>query len=96
MYEVHGTQRDTRIHPGDTFNLDYSVTQILPLQKNQHRLLQLGVVGYRQNQVTDRSGPTITSAQASAHYRANAIGGAVSVILAARKAAIYFESAEGV
>jgi hypothetical protein len=42
MYEFHTTQEGTNIHPGQTFDLDYSLTQILPLQKDMHTLLQLG------------------------------------------------------
>src|SRR6266478_1742106 len=33
LYEFHTTQKGTNIHPGQTFNLDYSLMQILPLQK---------------------------------------------------------------
>src|SRR5262249_9083097 len=41
MYEFHGTQQGTKIHPGQTFNLDYSLTQTLPLQQNLR--LQFGL-----------------------------------------------------
>ena len=78
MYEFHTTQQGTQIHPGETMNLDYSVTQILPLQKDLR--LQLGLVGYEQWQTTDKSGPSITSAQAGAHYRVNALGFASNVL----------------
>ena len=91
LYEFHGTQRDTQMHPGQTFNLDYSLMQILPLSKNQHALLQLGLAGYEQLQTTDRSGPTITPVQASARYHVNAVGAAANVILPERKAALSFK-----
>jgi hypothetical protein len=48
MYEFHTTQQQTNIHAGQTLDLDYSLTQILPLQKNMHTLLQFGVAGYGQ------------------------------------------------
>jgi hypothetical protein len=92
MYEFHGTQRDTHIHPGQTINLDYSLMQIIPLQKNKLTLLQLGLVGYEQHQTTDKSGPTITPEQASTRYRVNAMGGAANIILPGRKAAISFKA----
>ena len=92
LYELHGTQRDTQVHPGQTFNLDYSMMQIVPLQKNQHTLLQFGLAGYEQFQTTDKSGPTITALLASAHYRANALGGAANIILPGRKSAISFKA----
>ncbi len=83
MYEFHGTQEDTNIHPGQTLDLDYSLTQRFPLQKDLQ--LQLGLVGYEQWQTTDKSGPGITPVQAAAHYRVNALGFASYVILPARK-----------
>ena len=54
MYEFHGRQQGTRIHPGQTLDLDYSLTQLLPLHEKVQ--LQLGVVGYNQWQTTDKSG----------------------------------------
>src|SRR3954468_1294407 len=44
MYEFHGTQEGSMIHPGQTFNLDYSLTHSFPLQPGLR--LQLGFVGY--------------------------------------------------
>ena len=86
MYEFHGTQRDTHIHPGETFNLDYSLTQSIPLSGNLR--LQLGLVGYEQWQTTDKTGPTITPAQAASHYRVNALGFASNLMLPDRKVSL--------
>jgi len=72
MYEIHGTQTGTNIHPGQTLNLDYSLMQIIPLRSDMH--VQVGLVGYNQWQTTDKSGPTITQEQAKAHYKVNALG----------------------
>ena len=83
MYEFHGTQEDTQIHPGQTLSLDYSLTQRFPLEKDLQ--LQIGLVGYEQWQTTDKSGPGITPLQATAQYRVNALGVASYVILPARK-----------
>jgi hypothetical protein len=91
LYEFHGTQRDTHVRAGQTFNLDYSLTQIVPLQENQHTLLQLGLAGYEQLQTTDRSGPSITADQASVHYRVNAVGAVANVILPGAKTALSFK-----
>jgi hypothetical protein len=89
MYEIHGTQKDTNIHPGQNANLDYSLMQNIPL-RNDNRL-QIGLVGYGQWQTTNNSGPTITPEQASAHYRVNALGFASSVVLPARKVNLSFK-----
>lgn len=89
MYEFHTTQHGTQIHPGDTFNLDYSLTQVFPLQRELS--LQLGLVGYGQYQTTDKTGPNITPAQATAYYKVNALGFASNVILPARKVSTGFK-----
>ncbi len=90
LYEFHTTQQGTNIHPGQTFNLDYSLMQILPPQKDLHTLLQFGLVGYGQWQTSNNSGPGVDPAN-PAHYRVNAIGGAANVVLPARNASVGFK-----
>jgi hypothetical protein len=95
MYEFHGTQEGTMVHPGQTFNLDYSLTQTFPLQPGLR--LQLGLVGYGQWQTTDKHGPTITPEQAAAHYKANALGLAANATLPEQKVSVgvkYFREFE--
>jgi hypothetical protein len=95
MYEIHTTQQGTHIHPGDTLDLDYSLTHMVSLQRDLN--LQVRLVGYEQLQVTDKTGPGITSAQSSAHYRVNALGFGSSFILPARKVSVgikYFKEFE--
>ena len=83
MYEFHGTQEDTQIHPGETLDLDYSLTQRFALPQDLQ--LQLGLVGYEQWQTTNKSGPGVTPLQAGEHYRVNSLGFSSYVILPARK-----------
>jgi hypothetical protein len=95
MYEFHGTQQGTMIHPGQTFNLDYSLTHTLPLQPRLR--FQLGLVGYGQWQTTDKHGPNITAEQAAAHYKVNALGFTANAVLPEQKASIglkYFREFE--
>jgi hypothetical protein len=95
MYEFHGTQEGTMIHPGQTFDLDYSLTHTLPLQRSL--LLQLGLAGYGEWQTTDKSGPNITAEQATAHYKVNALGFAANAVLPEQKASVgikYFHEFE--
>jgi hypothetical protein len=89
MYEIHGTQKDTNIHPGQTLNVDYSLMQDIRL-RNDNRL-QIGVVGYGQWQTTDTTGPTVTPEQESARYRVSALGGASNLVLASRKVGLTFK-----
>jgi hypothetical protein len=95
MYEFHGTQQGTMIHPGQTLNLDYSLTQTFPLQRSLR--LQLGLVGYGQWQTTDKHGPNVTPEQAAAHYKVNALGFAANAILPEQKVSVgvkYFHEFE--
>ena len=86
MYEVHSMQHNTDIHPGQTLDVDYSLTHIVAVRNDSS--LQLGLVGYAQWQTTDKTEPTITPAQGTAHYRVNAFGFASNVILPARKVSV--------
>src|SRR5215472_9409636 len=86
MYEFHGTQEGTKIHPGQTFNLDYSLTHAFPLREDLR--LQLGLVGYGQWQTTDKHGPSITPEQAAAHYKVYALGFAANAMFPERKASL--------
>ena len=85
LYEFHTTQKGTDIHPGQAFNLDYSLTQLIPLTKDMHTLLQVGLAGYGMWQTSNNSGPGINPTLPG-HYAANALGGAVNILLPARKA----------
>ena len=83
------------VHPGQTFNLDYSLTHAFPLQSSLH--LQLGLVGYGQWQTTDKHGPNIATEQAAAHYKVNALGFTANVVLPEKKANVglkYFREFE--
>ena len=82
MYEFHTKQKGTQIQPGQTMNLDYSLTHFIPLRREFG--LQIGLAGYNQWQTTDKTGPTITPEQAAAHYRVNALGFAANLNMSAR------------
>lgn len=82
MHEFHTVQEGTGIHPGQTADIDYSITRTVRI--NDEAQLQLGVIGYGQWQTTDKTGPTITTTQGSAHYQVNALGFASNVVLLAR------------
>jgi len=95
MYELHGTQQGTMVHPGQTFNLDYSLTHTFPLQHSLR--LQIGLVGYGQWQMTDKHGPNITPEQTAALYKVNALGFAANALLPEQKVSVglkYFREFE--
>lgn len=92
-YEFHSNQETTATRAGQTFNIDYSLTQVFPLKKDMTRLLQVGLVGYGQYQTTDHSGPSINPiVAANTHYRVNALGAAANIILPVRKTSLGFKA----
>ena len=92
FYEFHTEQTETEIHPGQTMNLDYSVTQTLPLQKNMKMLAQVGLVGYGQWQTTDKTGPRpIDNALGRLHYGVLGLGAGANVIFPERKVSLGFK-----
>jgi hypothetical protein len=77
MYEFHTKQQETGIRPGDTLDLDYSVTRTVPL--NADASLQFGLAGYHQWQMTDKRVPGVPPAPPDARYVVNAMGVAGNV-----------------
>jgi hypothetical protein len=73
MYEFHTMQQGTQTHPGQTFNLDYSLVRNFTFPKSPVRL-QAGVTGYEARQTTAHSGPAITPELAAERYAVNSIG----------------------
>ncbi|MGB6194311.1 MAG: transporter [Terracidiphilus sp.] len=91
MYEFHTTQEGTGTHPGDTFDLDYSLLTPLP---HTSRRLHFGLAGYQARQVTSKTGPLITPAESAARYAINALGFAVIAAFPKQKASLgikYFD-----
>jgi hypothetical protein len=68
----------TQTHPGQTFDLDYSLVRNLTFPKPALRL-QVGVTGYEARQTTAHFGPAITPALAADRYAINSIGVASQV-----------------
>ena len=75
MYEFHTVQEGTSIHPGETFDLDYSV-MYSPARIGRFQL-QAGLAGYEQRQTTARTGPGISLGMSQQRYAINALGFAI-------------------
>ena len=76
MYEFHTTQEGTGVHPGDTFDLDYSLMGTIV--RTEAIRLQFGLAGYEARQITAKTGPGITSTMSDERYAVNALGCAVN------------------
>src|SRR5262249_40677663 len=83
MYEFHTTPEGTGTHPGQTFDLDYSLTKTFLFTKGPS--LQIGGVGYEQRQTTATTGPAITPQETTQRYAVNALGAAMNVAWPKRK-----------
>jgi hypothetical protein len=100
-WEVHGGRQGTNSTdktPGQAFTAEWGLGQVLPLKKNLSQLLQVGVVGYDQWQVTANSGTipigsTGLTARASLlpYYSVHAVGGQATYILPAKDVAAFFK-----
>lgn len=98
-WEVHGPRQGTNSTyktPGQAFTVEWGVGQILPLKKNLSQLLQLGIVGYDQWQVTDNTGtvsigPIVAPAKLFPPYSVHAVGGQLNYILPAKNFSLFFK-----
>jgi len=83
MYEFHTEQEDTKTHPGQTFDLDYSFAKTFTFKRAP--ALQIGIAGYEQRQTTATTGPAITPQETTERYAVNALGVASQVTFPKRK-----------
>jgi hypothetical protein len=86
-WEIHGTKRETNIVPGQAFTDEWGLGQVLPLKKDFSRLLQLGVIGYDQWQVSPNKGPTTPVP----YYSLHAIGVQSNFIIPTRGVSLTFK-----
>jgi hypothetical protein len=98
-WEVHGARGGTNgtdKTPGQAFTMEWGLGQVLPLKKNFSQLLQLGLIGYDQWQVTDNSGTVpigstnfTIPASTLPYYSVHAIGGQATYILPMKNLTFY-------
>jgi len=86
-WEIHGTKRGTNIIPGQAFTQEWGIGQIIPLKKDLSKLLQAGVIGYDQWQVTANQGSTA----AFPFYSMHAIGLQTNFIIPAKGFSAFFK-----
>ncbi len=96
-WEAHGSRQgtdNTYKTPGQAFTMEWGLGQVLPLKKDFTCLLQLGVVGYDQWQITANGGqapvgPIIAPASLLPYYSVHAIGGQGTLIFPKRHLSLY-------
>jgi hypothetical protein len=100
-WEAHGARQgtnNTQKTPGQAFTLEWGLGQVLPIKKNFSQLLQLGLVGYDQWQITQNGGTvpigsTSLTIPASSlpYYSDHSIGGQATYILPAKNLSFFFK-----
>src|SRR5215469_2922866 len=86
-WEIHGTKRETNIIPGQAFTQEWGIGQIIPIKKDLSKLLQAGVIGYDQWQVTANQGAT----RNFPYYSMHAIGLQTNFIVPAKGLLAFFK-----
>jgi hypothetical protein len=89
MYEFHTVQEGTATHPGQTFDLDYSLMKAFTFKQGSS--LQVGLAGYEQRQTTATTGPGITPQESSERYAVNAIGFASNAMFPKHRLSLGFK-----
>ncbi|MBI4660848.1 MAG: transporter [Verrucomicrobia bacterium] len=72
-YELHTENDDLKITPGDTYTLEWGLSKALT------KTMELGVVGYYQQQIDDDRGPGVTY-DPSLHERIAGVGPEISLV----------------
>jgi hypothetical protein len=95
-WEIHGQKSGTNVTPGQAFTMEWGLGQVLPLKKDFSRLLQLGLVGYDQWQVSNNDGTILVAGKPVSvtgipFYSAHAIGVQSNFILPAKDLAAFFK-----
>ena len=99
-WEVHQTMHGTDKTPGQAFTDEWGIGQILPIKKNFSQLLQVGVIGYDQWQLTPNSGeilnplpigPPVLPASSVPSYSVHAVGFQTNYILPAKNFSLFFK-----
>jgi hypothetical protein len=103
-WEAHGSRQGTNgtfKSPGQAFTDEWGVGQILPLSKDFSKLIQVGVIGYDQWQITANGGTIsvtlpsgtviITPASTLPFYSVHAVGGQAGFIFPKKNLALFFK-----
>lgn len=95
-WEIHGQKTGTNITPGQAFTMEWGLGQVLPLKKDFSRLLQLGLVGYDQWQVSNSRGTLFVGGvpipeSSIPYYSAHGIGVQSNFILPAKALVAFFK-----
>ncbi len=72
VWEIHSKKDGSNVTPGQAFTIEWGLGQMIPLDKRFTKILQVGLIGYDQWQVTSNSGTV--AARLLPAYSVHAIG----------------------
>jgi hypothetical protein len=103
-WETHGQKnvasfpsgQISHITPGQAFTMEWGFGQFLPLDKQMHKLLEVGLIGYDQWQVSANGGNYLVAgipvrASRVPYYSVHAVGFQTNFILPAKSLAFFFK-----
>lgn len=92
-WEIHRKKSGTNETPGQAFTMEWGVGQLFPLDKTMTKLLQLGLIGYDQWQVTADGGTLGVGIPANLipFYSVHAVGVQANCLLPAKNASFFFK-----
>ena len=92
-WEIHGMKTGSNVTPGQAFTDEWGLGQTMLLTKDGSRMLQLGVIGYDQWQVTDNGGmlTPLISAALVPHYQVHAAGFQGNVLFPKKNTSLFFK-----
>lgn len=86
-WEAHGKKSGINITPGQAFTMEWGLGQALPLDKDMSKLVQIGLVGYDQWQVSDNGGLT----KLLPYYSVHALGAQGNFIIPEKGLNFFFK-----
>ena len=92
-WEIHGQKDGTLMTPGQAFTIEWGLGQDLPLAKDFSKVLQLGLIGYDQWQVSDNGGVLGPGIPASIlpRYSVHAIGFQTTFVMPKKGLNLFFK-----
>jgi hypothetical protein len=95
-WESHRQKGGTNVTPGQAFTMEWGIGQALPLDKKMSKIVQIGLVGYDQWQVSANGGTiggTIGMIPASSvpYYSAHALGTQANFIALSQTLVLFFK-----
>ena len=92
-WETHGQTEGSSVTPGQAFTMEWGIGHYLPLDNEGNKILELGVVGYDQWQVSANGGTLAPGIPASSvpYYSVHAIGLQTNFVLPAKGLSLFFK-----